>query len=166
MSAWCMAIVNPLFLRRDITKFTFRAYIAYVIGWNLKPGQVVIINLFRRRILLYSSSRQMTFYMFYSKLQNSKCGVNVRMWKNKKLKFTGEGRGVENIRCYKHREIGVGLLCSSTHPNLRTCRGFRNRWDFLNNLRSHYFSLIKPTKRNFTHTHTHTHPYIYILKSV
>ena len=27
VSAQCMVIVNPLFLRMDITKFTFRAYI-------------------------------------------------------------------------------------------------------------------------------------------
>ena len=32
MSARCMAIVNPLFLCRNITKFTFRAYIVKLDG--------------------------------------------------------------------------------------------------------------------------------------
>ena len=54
-------------------------YIYSEIGWKLKPDYVVIINLFRQRILLYSPSRRMTFYMLSSKLQNSKCGVIVCM---------------------------------------------------------------------------------------
>ena len=37
-------------------------YIYSAIRRKLKPGQVVIINLFRQGILLYSPSRQMTFW--------------------------------------------------------------------------------------------------------
>ena len=50
-----------------------------------------------------------------------------------KIKSPGEGRWCQNIRCYKHQEIGVGLLRRSNHTNLCTCRSM---WDFLNNLRS------------------------------
>ena len=42
-------------------------YIYSIIKWRLKLGYAVIINLFRRRILLvYSPSRRMTFYMLLS----------------------------------------------------------------------------------------------------
>ena len=51
---------------------------------NSKIGQVVIINLFRQRILLYFPSRQMTSYMLFSKLQNSKCGITVCIQKIKR----------------------------------------------------------------------------------
>ena len=68
-------------------------------------------------------------YSLYLKNKNKK--------KKKELfKFTGEDRGGQNLRCLKHRETGMGFLCRSTHPNLRTCRWSRSRCDFLNNLRS------------------------------
>ena len=41
----------------------------------------------------------------------------------KKIKFTGEGRGGQSIRCQKHQETGVGFLCKSSHHNLRPSRG-------------------------------------------
>ena len=50
-----------------------------VIRRKLKPGWIVIINLFRRRILLYSPSRQMTFYIFDWRLRNRKYGITVHM---------------------------------------------------------------------------------------
>ena len=61
-------------------------YIYSEIRMKLKPDEVVIINLFRRRILLYSPSDQMTFYMPYLGLQNSKCGITVHICtKEKKI---------------------------------------------------------------------------------
>ena len=53
-----------------------------------------IINLFRQGILLYSPSHQMTFYMLYLKLQNSKCGITVRMYtiKEKKILILRQGQ--------------------------------------------------------------------------
>ena len=57
-------------------------YIYSVVGWKLKPGYVVIKNLFWLGIY------QMTFNMLFSKLQNS------YSWYVKKRKFTGG----QNIR--------------------------------------------------------------------
>ena len=50
---------------------------------EIQTLEVVMINLFRRRILLYSPSRQMTIYMLLSKFQNSKCGIAVPIQKIK-----------------------------------------------------------------------------------
>ena len=58
-----MAIVTSLFHSGYIYDKTHIQSIYRPIRGKLKPGKVVIINSFRRRILLYSPSRQMTFYM-------------------------------------------------------------------------------------------------------
>ena len=53
----------------------------------------------------------MTFYMLFSKLQNSKCGVIVRMWKNKKLNSQARAEGVKilGVRSIKKQEWGFSV---------------------------------------------------------
>ena len=69
MSARCMALVTSLIPLPAYNKIHIQSLYS-VIRWKLKTGLVVIINLFRRRILLYSLSHQMTFYMLYLRVQN------------------------------------------------------------------------------------------------
>ena len=63
-----MAIVTSLIPLQGYNKIHIQSKYS-VIRWKLKPGQVVIVNLFQQRILLYSPSRQMTLYILYLKLQ-------------------------------------------------------------------------------------------------
>ena len=60
-----MAIVSSLFIRWGITKFKFRAYIVQFDG-DSNSVKSSLINLFRRRISIYSPSHQMTIYMLLS----------------------------------------------------------------------------------------------------
>ena len=63
VSARCMSIVTYLFLSGLYNKTHFQSVYS-AIKRKLKPGKIVIINLFRRRISLYSPSLPDDHYMF------------------------------------------------------------------------------------------------------
>ena len=77
-----MAIVSSLFIRWGIRKFTFIAYRVQFDGDSNSVKSSLKVYFGGE----YYYHRQITIYMLLSKLQNSKCGITVRIQKIKKDK--------------------------------------------------------------------------------